>query len=377
VLRSLKSFSVGFGLLGRTLLRMPAKTPLTIEARLAAATTAATLSIDSAPMAKSAPKAKIAPKRGLKRKSSDASDGSGAREVEVLSNQHAVLGRCLAKPMLVPTLKYGTSVQCTCKASEQRQYAAISSRTEWLNKMISNIKRNDSHTASLSRFCAHINVLIDGLRILKPIKKVLDIVEVAVSGVSGDEEEAADEDTFNVHDLDSIVDDVAMRGPSKLKFPRKIAIEEIKLTVYDQEICLLNRKQPIYILLEVGNVQNLVRAIKSSMAVHRIAPAEESAIKPADESESAIKSSAPAEALSDASKPAGFYYNYLNRTYMIKYWSRDDEKYCWSSKGLMVGSDGCYISNKKLAEKTAKTLFNELDQSVMPRFTFEVEPAVR
>ena len=218
---------------------------------------------------------------------------------------------------------------------------------------------------------------MDYASLIKPIKKVLDIVEVAVSGVSDDEEEAADEDTFTVHDLDTIVDGVAISAPPKLKFPRKIAIEEIKLTVYDQEICLLNRKQPIYILLEVGNVQNLVRAIKSSMAVHRIAPAEESAIKPADESESAITSSAPAEALSDASKPAGFYYNYLNRTYVIKYWSRDEEKYCWSSKGLMVGSEGNYISKKKVAEKAAKTLFNELDQSVMPRFTFEVEPAVR
>ncbi len=99
---------------------MPAKKKLaastTAAGKLAAATTAstlrrdppaATLSIEpdlTIPIAAIPRKPPISTKRGLKRMSSDASDGSGKAPVEVLSGQFAVMGRCLKKPVLVPVL---------------------------------------------------------------------------------------------------------------------------------------------------------------------------------------------------------------------------------------------------------------------------------
>ena len=55
------------------------------------------------------------------------------------------------------------------------------------------------------------------------------------------------------------------RASSKLKFPRKIAIEEITLDVYGHDICFLNRRKSSYIFLDVANVQNRVKAVKRSM----------------------------------------------------------------------------------------------------------------
>ena len=90
---------------------MPAKKKLaastTAAGKLAAATTASTLRMDPpaatlsiAPdltitIAATVSKPSISTKRGLKRMSSDASDGWGQAPVAVLSGQFAVMGWCL------------------------------------------------------------------------------------------------------------------------------------------------------------------------------------------------------------------------------------------------------------------------------------------
>ena len=66
-------------------------------------------------------------------------------------------------------------------------------------------------------------------------------------------------------------------------------------------------------------------------------------------------------------KEPGCYYNYINRTYHVKYWSRDADKYCWSSRGLLDSSVGNHLDAKNAARCAAKALWNKLDQSLTPR----------
>jgi hypothetical protein len=165
--------------------------------------------------------------------------------------------------------------------------------------------------------------------------------------------------------------DTPRRASPTLKFPRKMAIEEIKLDVYGYGISFLNRKKPICVWLDVANVTSLVKAIKFSMRSHHRIP--DAPLLLASSSALATPPSAVAAGVDDAEfqeQEPGCYYNYINRNYQIKYWSRDTDKYCWSSKGLQVSSVGIHLEAKNTARCAAIKLWNELDQSLTPRIKF-------
>jgi hypothetical protein len=347
---------------------VPAKKKLaasTTASTLRMGTHAATLSTDpdlTIPIAATPSTHPISKKRGLKRMSSDASDGSGQAPVTVLSGQFAVTGRCLKKAVLVHVITCGASVKCSCPAAEQRHYAQISARSEWLNRMLSSLIRNDCSTKALSCFLTHVGNLIDLHRLECPVMKT-DVVVDAV-GCDLSDIVSPDADHFCVMDMDDAVGDSSGPASTKFKFPRKMAMEEIKLDVYGFDVSFLNRKKPICVYLDVENVTNLVKAVKFSMRSHHHIPDAPAVLA----SSSSVKSGVDDDVLQEE-KP-GCYYNYIGRYYQIKYFSRDTDKYCWSSRGLQVSSEGRHLDNKNNARLAAIKLWNELDQSLTPRIKF-------
>jgi hypothetical protein len=230
--------------------------------------------------------------------------------------------------------------------------------------MLSNLIRNDCSTKSLSAFLTHVSTLIDHHRLDCPVKKADFVVEAVGCDLS--DLGLHDADEFGVIDMDDALADTPRRASHKLKFPRKFAIEEIQLDVYGHGISFLNRRKPIYVLLDVANVMNLVKAIKFSMRSHYSIP--DAPLLHASSSALATPLSAVAAGVADADfKEPGCYYNYINRNYQVKYWSRDADKYCWSSRGLLVSSVGNHLEAKSAAKRAAIKLWNELDQSLTPR----------
>ena len=302
--------------------------------------------------AMSGPTPKRASKRTLKRKSSQCSERSGARDVKIISGALAITGRCLKEPMYVEHKLVGSEA-----------YAVIKSRTAWVHMMLNNVRRYHDYKQGYTLTMAYIREHMDELHTVRqvfdePMCKSADDTDNVDPNDKADElsvsEAGRSDDDGEAEEVINDGDDKGCKGTSKTKLKSKL--KEISMTVGGQDIVLLNQKKWIYIKFTDDNVRNFLQAIKfmqdgppPSVDAPKAPPAR------------VASSSASSVASDDRIKC-----NHLTRKFMIKYFDGVSELMEFLPIHAVSGEAFAVAMTRTRAE--AQEFWNKMDKSAMARF---------
>ena len=342
-------------------------------------------------------------KRSLKRKNSDTSDSCKSRPILLLKSQFAIQGRCLKTPLWLSVKHFMSDG----KKPVLVPYTPITTRgSKWVHQMLSNTNHSSDYSGAIKLALAALSQGIDAARNLVNAKTVVKVVDTseevepekdpaaakaakaakaAAAKVADtqpvqdqDQEDSSSEDESgagSVMDLTDIgeqdgdSDEVAARKVKAVRKTRE-STKLVSVVVFGQTIETTTCKAPLRIKFEQSCILNFIKAIKKASGMHE-KPTVAVVIQPL-----AIK---PPEAVlsSPLHHPAhaeNVYYNWRHSCYAIRYWSKEQNKFVFTSKTLkVVDPDEDFEENKERVFYEAKMLWNDYDESDKARFVDDLQ----